>query len=148
MIDKATAKFEQGTRTQDASVMKPAVQMTVSPDDWEQLCRWLTNELHGIAASVERREGSNSRLENHFHPVESLATRVTANSVRTIVITVRTNGHTRAFEIAGPDSVTLKRNPAGRPRTLEIRNAEGAIVLHFCGPFPVMPRSTANAWGE
>jgi|SRR5690242_5772183 len=148
MTDKMTAKFEQGTRTHDVSVMKPAIQMTVSPEDWEELCRWLTNALHGVAASVERREGGNSRLESHFHPVENLAIRVTANNVRTIVITVRTNGHTRAFEIAGPDSVTLKRNPAGLPKTLEIRNAEGAIVLHFCGLFPAMPRSSANAWGE
>jgi|SRR6185437_6640862 len=117
MMNKAPTQFEEAARKEDVFVtMKPAVQMTVSPDDWEELCRWLTNALHGIAASVERREGGNSRLESHFHPVENLAIRVTANNVRTIVITVRTNGHTRAFEIAGPDSVTLKRNPAGRQK--------------------------------
>ena len=76
MTDKMTARFEQGTRTHDVSVMKPGIQMTVSTEDWEELCRWLTNALHGVAASVERREAGNSRLESHFHPVESLATAV------------------------------------------------------------------------
>lgn len=149
MTNTTAANFEKSSPTEDSIVLKPALEMTVSPENWETLCTWLTNELHGVAGSVERRAGSSSRLENHFHPVESFLARLSTNNVRIIAITVRTNGHTRTFEIAGPTSVTLKRNPAGRPTMLEIRGAEDAIVLHFCGPIPTpFPAASANSWGE
>lgn len=134
--------------TDDQQVIEADVLSTASPAYWEELCAWLKKELKGVSASVERREGKCSRLESHFHPLEDFATRVTQNGVRTLAITVRTNGHTRTFEVAGPDSVTAKRNAAGRLTAVEIRNPEGALVLHFCGPLPAPSSFTANSWGE
>lgn len=134
--------------TEDQRVMKADVLPPGTPDYWEELCAWLRKELKGVSASIERREGKCSKLESHFHPLEDFATRITPNGVRTIAITVRTNGHTRTFEVAGPDSVTAKRNAAGRFTAVEIRNSEGALVLHFCGPVPASPPFTANSWGE
>jgi hypothetical protein len=127
---------------------KADVLATGTPAYWEALCAWLNQELKGISASVERREGKCSRLESHFHPLEDLATHVTPNGVRVVAITLRTNGHTRTFEVAGPNSVTAKRNAAGALMTVEIRNQEGALVLHFCGSVPASPSFSANAWGE
>lgn len=129
-------------------VMKPNVSKTHSPAYWEAFSNWLTNELKGVSASLERLEQNCSRLESHFHPLESITARVALNEVRTITITLRTNGHTRSFEIAGPDSVTVTRNPAGRITTVAIRNPEAALVLHPCGPLPVPCAFSANAWGE
>lgn len=128
--------------------MMPAISTAGSEIDWKSLCVWLTHDLHDVAVSVERREGKCSRLETHFHPLESFATRVTPNGVRIVTVTVRTNGHSRAFEIPGPNSVTVRRNPAGRATRAEIRNDEGSIIMHFCGPLPIQATSSANAWGE
>jgi hypothetical protein len=147
MASKLAIKDER-VPTEDQRVMEADVLSTGSSDYWEELCTWLRKELKGISTSVERREGKCSRLESHFHPLEDFATRITPNGVRTLAITVRTNGHTRTFEVAGPDSVTAKRNAAGRLTSVEIRNAEGALVLHFCGPVPVSRPFTANSWGE
>lgn len=134
--------------TEDQRVMNAEVLSTEAPGYWETLCAWLREELKGISTSIERREGKCSRLESHFHPLVDFATRVTPNGVRTIAITVRTNGHIRTFEVAGPDSITIKRNAAGRLITVEIRGPEGALVLHFCGPVPLSSSFSANAWGE
>jgi hypothetical protein len=142
-----TPTLEQ-TKSNDSPITKPAAPATRAPNYWETLCIWLTNELYGVSASVERRERNCSRLESHFHPLERFTTRVTSNGVRVIAIGVRTNGHTRVFEVAGPNSVTFRWNSAGRPKAVEIRNEEGVIILHFCGAVPAAPASSANAWGE
>ena len=134
--------------TDDPAALKANLPITDSPAYWETLCSWLTSELKGVSASLERLEQNCSRLESHFHPLESITTRVASNEVRTITITLRTNGHTHAFEIAGPDSVTVTRNPAGRITTVAIRTPEAALVLHSCGPLPVPCAPSANAWGE
>lgn len=132
----------------EPTAMIPAIPTAGSEIDWESFCLWLTNELHGVAVSLEQREGTCSRLESHFHPLENFTTRLTPNGVRIVTVTIRTNGHSRAFEISGPNSVTVRRNPAGRTTRLEIRNDEGSFVLYFCPPLPAPPTLSANAWGE
>jgi hypothetical protein len=58
------------------------------------------------------------------------------------------NGNSRIFEIAGPDSITLYRDPAGFPVRVEIRNQDVQVVLCFSGPLEPQVRQSSNAWGE
>lgn len=148
MATKAIVAAELRPGTGDPRGMNEGVPAADSPVYWESLCIWLTNELKDVSATLVRLEQNTSRLESHSHPVESVTTRLTPNGVRTIAIALRINGQNRTFEIAGPNSVSITRNSAGRVTTVAIRNYEGAIVLHLCGPLPVSCAPSANAWGE
>jgi hypothetical protein len=148
MTNSMAATLETRPRTGDSITMRPEPPVSDSPAYWQALCSWLTNQVQGISVSIERRDGKLARLESHFHPLQSISTHLTPNGVRTIAMTVRTSGHLRAFEVAGPDAVTVKWNPAGRLTRIEIHNQEGAMVLHFSVPLPAQPSASSNAWGE
>jgi len=105
---------------------------------WESLCDWLTRELHGMETTIERRDkGGDWVVECLSFPLESVTTR-TSNGVPIISIGVRMNGHTRLFEIAGPDSAGVRRNAAGWPIRVELGYAEGQ-------PRPAVFRTAGSA---
>jgi hypothetical protein len=58
------------------------------------------------------------------------------------------NGNSKIFEIAGPDSITLSRDPAGFPVSVEMKNQEIQMLLCFSGPIEPQKRQSSNAWGE
>jgi hypothetical protein len=127
-----------------------AAAMPVLPISWwEGLCCWLTMNLKGMEMTLERREGGGEwKVECLSHPLQSVTTHQTPNGVQIVCIKAGMNGNSRIFEIAGPDSITLYRDPAGFPVRVEIRNQDVQVVLCFSGPLEPQVRQSSNAWGE
>jgi|SRR5580765_1376934 len=116
---------------------------------WEILCEWLTQELRGLMTAIERREGDGDWIvECVSFPMESVTTHITSNGIRVLSVNVCMNGHSKRFEISGPNSIGLRRNAAGWPLRMELGYKEGRLVLVFSGQTDPQRRSSSNAWGE
>jgi hypothetical protein len=116
---------------------------------WEGLCCWLTTALKGMEMTLERREGNDEwKVECLSRPLESVTTHSTPNGIQVLSISAGTNGKSRIFEIAGPDSIMLSRDPAGFPVRVEMKNQEVQVLLCFSGPIESPLRQSSNAWGE
>jgi len=116
---------------------------------WEGLCCWLTTTLKGMEMTLERREGDGEwNVECLSHSLESVTTHRTPNGVQILSINAGMNGSSRAFEVAGPDSVALYKDPAGFPVRVEIKGHDVQVLLCFSGPIEPLSRHSSNAWGE
>lgn len=128
---------------------KPDAVQALPASWWEGLCCWLTANLKGMGMTLERREGGGEwEVECLSHPLESVTTHQTLNGVQILSISAGMNGNSKTFEIAGPDSITLSRDPAGFPVRVEMKNQEVQVLLCFSGPIEPQKRQSSNAWGE
>jgi hypothetical protein len=119
------------------------------PSWWEGLCCWLTNNLRDMEMTLERREnGGDWKVECISHPLQSITTHFTANGVQVVSIIASVGGKPRTFDVAGPDSITLYRDPAGFPVKVDIRNQDVQVVMCFSGEIEPQRRQSSNAWGE
>jgi hypothetical protein len=113
------------------------------------LCAWLTRDLKGMEASIERRDKNGEwAVECVSSPLESVTARWTANGVQVISIKVRMNGNPGLFEVAGPSLLEVRRNEAGWPIKVELGNEEGRLALLFTGQMETQRWASRNAWGE
>ena len=116
---------------------------------WETVCDWLTRDLHNLEATIERcSKAGEWVVECVSYPLESVTTHETQNGVRVILIGVRIGGKTKLFEVAGPNSLGVRRNAAGWPIRIELGYEEGQLVLIFSGQIDPQRRSSSNSWGE
>lgn len=116
---------------------------------WPAFCGWLTTALRGVKTTVVRDEGADSPMVDCLdRPLEQIEAVVLPNAVTAIKITVRMNGKSHFFEVAGPSWLRLHYNAAGLPTTVEIGYAEGRLALRFNGPPASGAVFTANSWGE
>ncbi len=118
------------------------------PSWWKGLCCWLTDCLHGMEMTLERREnGGDWQIECISHPLQAIQSHA-ANGVQIISIIASVGGKPKIFEVAGPDSISLYRDPAGFPVKVEIRNQDVQVVMCFSGAIESPSRQSSNAWGE
>jgi hypothetical protein len=99
--------------------------------------------------TLERREcGEEWKVECLSHPLQTVTTHQALNGVQIISIAADMNGKSRVFEVAGPDSIMVCKDPAGFPVRVEIKNQEEQVLLCFSGPIESPLRQSSNAWGE
>jgi hypothetical protein len=99
--------------------------------------------------TIERREtNGNWLMECLSQPLEGVTSHETTNGVRVISVSVRMDGHSRQFDFAGPNSLSLERDGAGFPTRLEMGYQDGQFILIFSGPMKPQSWPTGNAWGE
>lgn len=116
---------------------------------WEGLCCWLTENLRDMEMTLERREnGGDWQVECISHPLQAISTHATANGVQVVSIIASMGGKPRTFDVAGPDSIALYRDPAGFPVRVDIHNQDGQILMCFSGHAEPPGRQSSNAWGE
>jgi hypothetical protein len=130
------------------AVDEPANMQRYPRSWWEGLCCWLTTTLKGIEMTLERREGGGEwQVECLSHPLQRVTTHET-NGVQILCISADMNGNSKIFEIAGPNSIALSRDPAGFPVKVEIKSQDVQVVLCFSGLVEPQSRHSSNAWGE
>jgi hypothetical protein len=127
-----------------AKLQQPAI---TTP--WKALCAWLTRDLRGMEASIERRDKNGEwAVECMSSPLESVTTHWTGNGVQVISIKVRMNGKPGLFEVTGPNLLEVRRNAAGWPIKVELGFEEGRLALLFSGQLEPQRWASRNAWGE
>ena len=116
---------------------------------WQNLCDWLTHDLHNMEVTIERRSKVDEwTVECMSYPLESVTTHETKNGVRVISVGVRMDGKIKLFEMPAPNSLGLHRNAAGWPIRVELGCPEGQLILIFSGQIDPQRRSSGNSWGE
>lgn len=122
----------------------------LTASSWEALCCWLQSNLKNIEMTLERRrEGEGEwKVECISHPLQSVTTHQTQNGVQIISISASIDGKSRVFEISGPGSITLFKDPAGFPVRVEIRNDSEQVLLCFTGAIEPQTKQSSNSWGE
>lgn len=121
---------------------------TLPSSFWEGLSCWLTTILKGMEMTLERREdGGEWQVECLSRPLQCVTTHDT-NGVHILSISADINGISKVFEVAGPDSITLYKDPAGFPVRVEMKNQKVEVLLCFSGPIEPPWRRSSNAWGE
>jgi len=146
---QSTAARKETNGSSAVPTLEPIAAHEIAAARWKELCDWCSTKLHGIVTDIERDTGKELQLvECRQQPLERVSSRVLANGVTGIDVTVSVNGKPRTFEIAGPTWLRLHCNPAGFPTQLEIGYDEGKWVLHFTGAAVASPVFSGNSWGE
>ena len=116
---------------------------------WNSCCEWLSRNVKGIAASMERVGHEGSRIvEFENWPLAAIRAHRLENGVNAIGVTFATNKHERRFEITGVNSIQLERDAAGFPTVTEFVTERERIVLRFTERPRGTPIYTGNSWGE
>jgi hypothetical protein len=148
-LRKEDAGKENANTAGLAATLQPIAAHEISASRWQDFCNWCSVKLHGIVTDIERDTGRELRLvECLQQPLERISSRVLANGVTAIDVTVNVNGKPKIFEVSGPSWLRLHTNPAGFPALLEIGYEEGKLVLHLTGVSDPAPVFSGNSWGE
>lgn len=123
-----------------------AASFTESYGSW---CEWLSRNVTGIAASMERVENDGTRvLEFQNWPLAAIRAHRLENGVNAIGLTFTTNNHERRFELTGVKAIQLERDAAGFPIVAEFVCESERVVLRFTERPRATTIYTANSWGE
>jgi len=116
---------------------------------WNSCGEWLSRNVKGIAASMERVGHDGSRIvEFENWPLAAIRAHRLENGVNAIRLTFATNKQERRFEITGVNAIHLERGAAGFPTVTEFVTERERVVLRFTGRPRGTPIYTGNSWGE